>query len=51
VNDATVANELGLLCDIQMDDRQTELIHVEANSGHHIPIIVNDKIYSKAVNE
>jgi hypothetical protein len=46
VNDAIVSSELGLLHDIHREDRQTELINVEANCGHHIPIILNSKIYS-----
>jgi hypothetical protein len=51
INNAIVANELGLLQDIQMEDRQTEPINVEASRGHLIPTILNGKIYPEAVNE
>jgi hypothetical protein len=41
VNNAIVSNELGLLHDVHREDWQAELINVEANRGHHIPIILN----------
>jgi hypothetical protein len=41
VHHAIVSNDLGLLHDIHWEDRQTELINVEANRDNYIPTIVN----------
>jgi hypothetical protein len=46
-----VANELGLLQDIQREDRQTEPINVKASCGHLLPTILNGKIYPETVNK
>jgi hypothetical protein len=51
VNDTIVSNELESLHDTQREDWQIELISVEANCGHHVPTILNGKIYSKTVNK
>jgi hypothetical protein len=50
VNEGIVSSELGLLQDVQREDRQTELTNVEAGLGHHIPTI-HGKIHSEAVNK
>jgi hypothetical protein len=39
------------LHDVQGENQQTEHINVEANCGHHIPTILNGKIYPKAVKK
>jgi hypothetical protein len=46
VNEGIASNELGLLQDVQWEDRQTE-----ANRGHYIHNILNGKILSRAVNK
>jgi hypothetical protein len=50
-NDAKVPSELGLLNDLQSANGQSELINEEEKSDHHIPVILNGKLRSKAVNK
>jgi hypothetical protein len=51
INQTIAANELGLVQDIQREDRQTEPSNVEASCRHLIPTTLNGKIYPEAVNE
>jgi hypothetical protein len=50
-NDAKTASELGLLYNLQSEDRQSELVNAEEKSNYHIPVILNGKLRSKVVKE
>jgi hypothetical protein len=50
-NDAIVVKELGLPDDIQREELQTESINVGVGCGHHIPVLLNGKVCSTAVNQ
>jgi hypothetical protein len=41
---------VGLLHDTQREDRQIEVINVEANCGYHVPAILNGKIILKQLS-
>ena len=51
VNNTIVSNEQWLLRVSQRIDRQMEVISKETNCFHHIPTILNGKIYSSVTNK